>query len=678
MPALPPALSRRLALALVGAATSLGSSRTANAATLSQAFVPGLWEGSIETDMEWSRQSTTSPVAPDVDFSLRRLQGKVTVGNSGFCVYDPRLVAGNLALTLGVAADRQATNGQPSSSRADLVGYAFDSQILSGGPYSGAVFANRTQDHFTLPFGRSELSFENVGGLFRLGENSPLRERGIPFLSANVRAEQQRVHEDATSAIGQSLQRSEVRNIFALDGHDGLEHGDVDWRYEYNDLINVIAPADSFRTNAVDFSSSLDFGDNYNRRWDSRFSYYRREGASPYELALVNEQLTVDHDSRLSSGYRYVFTATDGLPGHTTTHDAGAHVRYERQPNGTARADAILLEETLPSGTRSQYAAGLVLDYRHSLPRDGIVSAHVSGRAQVNDNRLQGSQVAVTDEPQAAPSPLGAGAGFLLNQSFVVASTIVVVDTRGGARLATVAGVDYDIVAEGNRTRIAPLITSAVIQGGDPLAVSYTYETAPSIRYATNSGAFGAGIDLRWIAVSYAHEQSNEHLLSGSAAEGFLDNMRKDSVQLDLRGAWRALEAQGTLARVRYDSTFLSYTQERAYEFTSYRGLRSLSLGAAFDWTHTDFTLPEHRTDARSGRLTADWYLGGLTFTAIASRRQYKDSLQLPEIVNELGIRSRFQYGKLTVAADLGANDRLRGATETRDWRVALTAVRRF
>lgn len=655
----------------------MASSLTANAAGLWQAFVPGLWEGSIETDIEWSRQSTTSPAAADVDFSLRRLQQKITVGNRGFYAYDPRLAVGNLVVTLGVVTDRQGTNGQPSSSHAELVGYAFDSSILAGGPYGGAVFANRTQDHFTLPFGRSELSFENLGGLFRLGENSHLREWGIPFLSGNVRAEQQRVREDTTSAIGQSLQRSEVRNIFALDGHDGLQHGDLDWRYEYNDLLNVVSPANSFRTHAADFASSLDFGENYNRRWDSRFSYYRREGASPYRLATANEQVTVDHDSRLSSGYRYVLTATEGLSGHTTTQDAGAHVRYEREPNATARADAALLREALPSGNRSQYAAGLVVDYRRSLPRDGVVSAHVSGRAQLNDNRLQGSQVAVTDEPQAAPSPLGAGAGFLLNQSFVVGSTIVVVDIRGGARLAAVAGIDYDVVAEGNRTRIVPLLTSAVIQGGDPLAVSYTYEAAPSIRYGTSSDAFGAGIDLRWIAVSYAHEQSNQHLIGGSG-QGFLENVRKDSMQLDLRGAWSSLQAQGTFARVRYDSTFLSYTQQRAYEFASYRGLRSLSAGAAFDWTRTDFTLPEHRTDARSGRVTVDWYAAGLAFTAIASRRQFKDSLQPTETVNELAIRSRFEYGKLTIAADLGAGDRIRGGFETRDWRVALTAVRRF
>ena len=675
MPAVPPALNHRLALALAGATAV--SAPVTHAAALSQVFAAGVWEGSIETDLEWSRQSTTSPDSAEIDFALRRLQQKITAANKGFFLYDPRLASGNAAVTLGAVADRQSSSGQSSSSRAGLVGYSFDASILPGGPYSGAVFANRTQDHLTLPFGRSELAFQNLGGLFHLGENSLLRDRGIPFLSGNVRAEQQRIREDTTSAVGQSLQRSEVRNVLGFDAHDGLERGDLDARYEFNDLRNVASPTDSFRTNAADFASSIDFGAGFNRRWDSRLSYYRRDGSSPYRLTTASEELTIDHNSRLVSGYRYVLTRSTGPSGSVSTQDAGANVRYQREPNATTHADVALLRETLPSGTRSQYAAQLAVDYRRSLPWDGVVSAHILGRTQLNDNRLQGSQVAVTDEPQSAPSPLGAGAGFLLNQSFIVVSTIVVVDTRGGARLATAAGVDYDVVQEGNRTRIVPLLTSPVIQAGDPLAVSYVYDVAPSIRYATNSGSFGAGLDLRWIAVSYAHEQSNQHLLGGDSA-AFLEDVRKDSLELDLRGAWRALQAQGTLAHVRYDSTFLSYTQRRSYEFASYRALAGLSVGAALDWTRTDFTLPEHRSDARSGRLTLDWYAAGLTFTGLLSRRLYKDSLQPTEVVNELALRSRFEYGKLTLAADVAAGDRTRGGFETKNWRLGFTCVRRF
>lgn len=671
-------MRRRLAWALACGAALAAHGTRARAEWPWQSFTPGLWDGALELDLEASRQSTSSGTGSDLDFTLRRFQEKVTVGNRGFFLYDPRFAIGNAQVTLGAVQDRQSGGGEASSSRARIVGYAFDTSILPGAPYSGSLFANRTDDRFTLPFGRSELQFENRGASFRLGENSFLRDRGIPFFSSTVRAEQQRTREETTSVLGQSLERSERRNILAFDGHDGLEHGDVDWRYEFNDLSNEASPQNSFRTHSATVTSSVDFGPDFNRRWDSRLSYYRRDGASPYRIVSANEQLNVDHDSQLSSGYRYVLTGTQGPTGDTTTQDAGAHVRYERDPNITALADTALLRETLSAGTRTQAAAGMKLDYRRSLPWDGRITLHGSARGQVNDNELHAARITVTDEAQAAPSPLGAGAGFLLNQSFIDPSAIVVVDTRGGARLATVAGLDYDVVQEGNRIRIVPLLTSAVIQAGDPLAVTYVYDVAPSIRYGTTSDAVGAGLDFHWIAVSFAHERSNQHLISGVDA-GFLEDLRKDSAQLDLRGDWGALQAQATLGRVRYDSTFLTYRQDRAYEFASWRATRELALGAAADWTRTDFALPEHRTESRSGRLTLDWYGGwGWTVTGMLSRRMYKDSLQPTETVTEATLRSRFEYGKITLVGELSDADRVRGGFETRNARIALSIVRHF
>ncbi len=659
-------------------ALSSVTSRQAQAAWPWEGLRLGAWDAIVETDFEAGHQQTRSEGTAAVDFALRRFQEKLTVGNKGFFLYDPRLAVGSLEVTLGAVTDRQRSGGIETSSHAHVLGYGFDSSVFAGGPYSGTLYANRSLNYFTQPFGRSQLDFENRGAAFRLGENSLFREWGIPYLSANLRVEQQEIRETTTSVLGQSLHREELHNILGLDGHEGLENGDLDWRYDFNDLHNRSSPANSFRTHSANLNYSMDFGPTLNRRWDSRFSYYRLEGASPYDVVTASQQVTVDHDSELSSGYRYFLTHANGLTGATTTQYAAANVHHERKPNLTTLGDASALHETLPAGTRSQYEGRFNAEYRRALPWNGTVSAHLGGRSQLNDNQLLASRVTITDEAQSAPAPLGAGGGFLLNQPFIELGTLVIVDTRGGARLPTGLGIDYEVVQEGNRSRIVPLLTSAVIQAGDPLAISYSYDIAPSARYATNSRSFGGGIDFRWIAASYGHEQSNQTLLSGGDA-GFLEDTRKDTVQLDLHGNWESIQAQGSLARLRYDSTRLSYTQQRASQFASLRPSRAVGIGLATDWTRTDFARPGRRTDARSGRVTLDWYgEGGWTTTAMASWRVYKDSTQPDETVIEATLRSRLEYGRLVVVADFAAGDRVRGGIQTKIARVALTLVRRF
>lgn len=88
--------------------------------------------------------------------------------------------------------------------------------------------------------------------------------------------------------------------------------------------------------------------------------------------------------------------------------------------------------------------------------------------------------VPVLDEPHAAPPFFGPGIGFVLNNPSVVASTIVMYNARGGARIPATLGTDYEIQVNGQQTEIVILPATVVIQPGDPLLVSYSYSTAPA------------------------------------------------------------------------------------------------------------------------------------------------------------------------------------------------------
>lgn len=659
-------------------AASLLATGESGAQSLSDLHL-GAWGGVLETDFGAERNQTHSPDGKlDVESMNRRAREGLTIRNQGFFFVDPGLATGDLALTFGLSQDREITNGIQDTRRAKLVSYAFDSSIFAALPYNGTVYANRTQNVLYAPFARTELALENRGVIFRLREDSPLREHGLPYLSVNVTAEQQHTREATTSVLGQAFSSDQLRNTLRAEAHKGFETADLNLHYEFADIHNTALRNASFRSQAASLDYSLDFGPALNRRSDTRLFFSTRSGVSPISVFTADQSVHIDHQENFSTGYRYLLARTSTLAGTPTSQSGTFDLRHVLYQNLTTTAQLTGSHQQIPAGTLDSYGGQLGFRYQRNLPWDGRVFAGTSGRVAFNNNQLLASQISVTDEGQNAPSSLGAGAGFLLNQSFVVASSIVVVDTRSGARLPATLGTDYEIFPEGNLYRIVPLATSAVIRAGDPLAVSYEYEVDPTLKYRSTSRAVSGGVDFRWIALSFGHEVSDQTPISGHN-HGFLQDVRRDTAQLELRGTWKAIQGQASAGYVRYDSSRLAYTEQRYAGLVSFRPTRSLALSFRADLTTTDFTLPVHQTDARSGQFTLDWYaLGGWTTTALVGRRVYKDSLQPMETINEASLKARLVYGLLDITSTFTASDRRRGGFETTLWRLALIAIRRF
>src|ERR1019366_4930884 len=124
------------------------------------------------------------------------------------------------------------------------------------------------------------------------------------------------------------------------------------------------------------------------------------------------------------------------------------------------------------------------------------------GRYEIDQDHISGP-IAVVDEQHTAPPFFGPGIGFTLNNPFAVTASIVMFDTRGGARIPTTAGVDYTIVSQGQLTQIVILPTTVVILPGDPLTVSYSYVVAPNGRYSTTTWSAGAGVTFGWMAFHF-------------------------------------------------------------------------------------------------------------------------------------------------------------------------------
>lgn len=663
---------------MIGALAAAAAVLASGEARAQPRFGLGTWDGSLEVGVEGDRQRTKTEGISETKSDRTRYDERLTVRNTGGFILDPRFWAGSFSGTFGLFQEQEQFDGTDASRSGRLLGYSFDSVILAEKPYSLAIFTSRSENVLSREFGgRSDITFENRGGTFRLREDSFFQDLGFRYFTSSVGARQELTKED-TTVLGQTFKRDETRTILTYDASKGFETSDLTLRYEFTDLDDRENPTLAFQSHSAGLIYSLDFGERLNRRWDSRLNYFSRSGLAQNKFFSADEELRVDHYENLFTDYRYLLSRIETDAGATTTHTGtvkGQHRLYQSLTT-TLTGEGRL--QDLPTGERTIYAGQLDLDYQRSLPWNGRVFGGAGARYQVDDNRFQISRVDVVDESHTAPSPLGGGSGFTLGNPFVIPGTIVVVDTRGGARLPTTLGVDYIVIKEGDFTKIIPLATSPVILPGDPLAVSYSSEVNPSLKFSTVSWRGNLGTDFQWIAVSFAHEQSDQTLLSGQD-ERFLEDRTLDTVRLELRGDLEWIRAVASAQYRKQEGNRLAFTSREFGQLLTLRPLFDLVLSLTAQETFTDFTLPRRRSTIFSTRGDATWTpLPGLFLSAFASLLTFDES-DLPfEIIREVGTRIRWTFGKLDVVPTFTRTIRERGTTENTDLRFELRVIRRF
>jgi len=643
-------------------------------------FYLGTWGGEAGLRYTSNRVQTSSASAPTSSLQNQSYEERLTVRNQGFYYLDPRLVSGSLSLTFGLRQDYSQGGGASKTSRGRLDGYAFSSTILGSKPYNATLYADRNRNYAWRQLGgRTESSLQSEGVTLQLRDDSVLRDWGLPYFSTSLGVYSQHLTETTTGADLQKVFRRDERlNGIRLNSHKGFETADLDFNYESIDHEFPDSRQTPYRTTSAAIRHSVDFGANLNRRLDSRIRYSDRGQQAPLKLVNVDEHLRIDHYKNLSTDYRYQLTRTETAVGVSESQGGYFGLQHKLYRNLTTSASLSAARQDLPAGTQSSEGANLNLAYQHGLPQRGRLFASAGGGYRLNDNRLTASRIDVVDASYTAPSMLGAGAGFLLEHGFIDASTIVVVDTRGGARLSTTLGVDYDLAPEGNLIKVVPLPTSLVIQPGDPLAVSYTYVVDPSIGYATISRKLGGGVDLRWITVSARHAQTDQVLRSGEP-RNFLQNSRDDEADLALRGGWKTSRAEAGANYKRYTATFLAYSRRRLRQIISYRRRRTLLVAFNAEQTNTDYTLPARWSKTRSVQLNVTWLAPGAWWTtALFARRTDDESASPAETINEAKLTARKTYGQTQIGATLAYNDRQRDNSRGEFWHFDLNLTRRF
>ena len=335
----------------------------------------------------------------------------------------------------------------------------------------------------------------------------------------------------------------ETRYTAGADAYKGFQTADLDFNYQFVDDSYTGSIKYSFITNWANLFYSLDFGPTLNRRWDSQVSYLSRSGAGVNESFLyADERLHIDHSDRLSTNYEYLLVSNDTEGQRDTSNTATFQLTYHRYRNLVNTVTLQGFYETVtPQGHIDYYAAELGSGYNHSIPWGGNLTLGTDGRYEIDQDHVSGP-VNVFDEKHTAPSFFGHGIGFTLNNPFVLTSTIVMYDIRGGARIPTRLGVDYSIAAQGQSTQIVILPTTLVIHPSDPLEVSYSYVSGPNGRYSTTSWSANAGLTFSWMSLNFSYVQFNQSLESGVGAQ-YLYNSRQESAQLNVHKEWESFDA---------------------------------------------------------------------------------------------------------------------------------------
>ena len=638
----------------------------------------------MEFGFEHDRQDLKSDGTPGPTFQKFRLDERAAVRNAGSYIFDPRLISSNAGITVGLVQERNEFGGTASTRLGTLLGYSFDSAILPEKPYSLFLFANRSQNVITQPFGgRSDLTAENRGATLWLRE--------LLLQSTMTFSGRQEVAREDTTVAGQTVRRDERRTVGSFDLTRGFEVADLSARYEFTDLEDRANRIGSFRAHEGSLFYSRDFGEDLNKRWDSRVRFFDRSGFAKSTFLDVDESLRIDHAENLFTDYRYLLSRVTGIGGTTTTHTGIARVQHQLYRNLTTRLQADARFQSLPGGQRDVYGGQVDLAYQRGIPWGGRATVGLGGRFQLEDQRFRTTETFVPQESHTAATPFAVP--IPLNNAFVLAANVVVTKTAfgpvppfclpapPGPPTPLAPGRDYTLQVVGNTTQIVPLPCSPGVPGinpGDTIAVDYRFEVSPSLLFATQSWYTNLGVDFNWIALSYTHDQTDQHVLSGRDGR-FLEGRRSDRARLDLRREGERWRAQAGAEFEHTDATRLSFTSWRFNQFLSYRLVWNLNVSVSASEAFFQFSRPARTSETYVARGDLEWNpLPGLLITGFAGLHVLRDS-QIPmETFREAGVQARFSWGRLDVTPSYTFNTRERGTSESTEHRFLFRLIRRF
>lgn len=628
-----------------------------------------------------TRQETKTGDAERSRFERLLTEERLTLQNSGAFIYDPRLVNFTLGGTFGLTQDRFSTDDAEQKAVATLSGYNLLANVLPEQALSLSLFANRQESLFSRELaGRSEAVSENRGATLHA------RRLWIPS-SLAVRQERQ----EEESAVGAVIaRRAERRQVLRYEGQRGWVDSEMGAFYEFSDTVDEILPALSFRSHDAQLNYSLDFGEELNRRWDSRLRLTSRTGLVESTLWTVDQSLRIEHTSTLGTDYRYSLVRSEARTAEITTHSAAANLRHRLWGSLTTTAGLGGIRQATRDSEKDIARGRLDLGYTRRLPLGGRLNVGLGGGLQYEDARFRTTEVSVSQEAHTAATPVALP--IALGNPLVVISSVAVAKTAVGPLPAgcvpppgpptpLTAGVDYTLLLRGEITEIVPIPCAGATAGinpGDTIAVDYRFSVPAALTFTTEGWRADFGVDYPWARVFASHEESRQDLVAGRDGR-FLDSVRSDGVGGELR--WdhpRAHASLGAEAR-RYESGRTRYDTLRASALAQVTILPDLVLRVNADRTVTDFPDQDRRTQSISGRAGLSYTFGARLYADVSGGIvNVDDTLQGAQRTADARLAVRWLFRKIEVAPTVEYFERSYGDTVSKEYRAILRTIRRF
>jgi len=660
-------------------------------------FQLGAWSGAVEVDMGLSGDTSTTG-STTTQISQRNNAYVISIENSGFSVVNPSMLTGSLGLTLGTSQDASSTQGMSSATSTGSLGYSLQLEALNDTPYGGGVIANKARTNTLQPFGRQEVHTNYRGLTLRLNEGSPLKDMGLPYLSANLRLDQQDLDQASFSALSQTYQFTESRRSLVQDGHKGWVSSDLNWRYEVHDVHLPLNPDGDNRSKSAGLDYTMDFGDKLNWHWDSHLNATDRKGTNEeFNLSTrsISEAVQVVHFSNLSSSYALQRTEVLAQGRSSANQAASAALRY--QPYQGLNTNGTLQRQKSDGSLSDSGTLGLGYQYQHNLPWGGVMSLGLSGSFGLTRNTNTSGNTTGLADFELHPfvfDPLAVSLEIVLGQRFVdttVAPTVHALNAKLNVIHATLlvcpgnvlpfdGTCDYVVEPLSNQTRVRINPQSTTLSGlgnaVDALAVSYVYRIPPTQTYDSISSSTSLALNYDWIVLTLVHTQSKMSLRSEGDSQ-FLGASRTDRAQLDLHGVWHQVQGSAMMAyQVSTDGAFAT----RASYLTgsaSYALSNFLTMNVSSSLSNGQYQNPDRSNGAFSLRGSLTWRPEyDLSVTASAAHRTSKDSQQDSETTNDADVKMQLKYGKMRLSSAVGLSSRVRGDSKLNNWRLNLNLMR--
>ncbi len=443
-------------------------------------------------------------------------------------------------------------------------------------PFSGNILADRTTDTIETSLG-NRTSFTSQNAYVAANWNNYAFPMTLSFEQRDLEQVFQSGLTSATST------RDETERTITLRGRSSKMSALVErnWHDDKVRETNQDYVTDRFR-----LQNYLRWGKG--SRFNSRIDLFRRSGARAYDRFIVDESVTLQHTSSLSSSYSYGFTFFD-QDVQTVDHLGQFSVTHQLYENLTTIFRAKARRHDFDVGTEDEYEARLDTDYRKNILWGGRVRAGLGGGYGVTKRTSAGGLSEVVDEAHGVT----VSRQVVLAQQFIDITTIVVTDSAG--IFVFTEGADYTIVQIANNFTQLNILSGGQIAVGDTILVSYKYEPLPAATFSSFPFQAHASVDFDWISIFARIDGEDQTLLSGEDEDAIIDRMNT-SVGLELKWTGYDITASaGAEHRTFQSGEFTSSSVDFRQSFL-YRPFPNLMFSAnAFesfidsDGTRTDF-----------------------------------------------------------------------------------------